>query len=59
VKRTPFLIKNLDACVGYEVSVRAVNEKDNNKNAVISETTTETAVNYPIQIIFLHLSCGY
>jgi hypothetical protein len=45
VERTPILIENLDACVGYEVSERAVNEKDNNKNAVISEMTTETAVN--------------
>jgi len=36
-----------------------MNEKDNSTNAATCKTTTETAVNYPIQIIFLHLICGY
>lgn len=50
-----FVIEDLITCVEYEVSVRAVNEKDNSTNAVTCKTTTETSVKYPVQIIFLHL----
>lgn len=50
-----FVMEDLDACVEYEASVRAVNEKDNSTNAVNCKTTRETAVNYPVQIIFSDL----
>jgi len=40
------VIKDLVACVEYEVSVRAVNEKNESKDAVTCKTTTETAGNY-------------
>jgi hypothetical protein len=47
-----FVIEDLDACVEYEVSVRAVNGKDNSTNAVTCKMTTATAVNYHVKIIF-------
>ena len=50
-----FIVEDLDACVEYEVLVRAVNEKDQSSNAVTDNTTTETAGNYQIQIILLCL----
>ena len=46
-------IGDLDACVEYEVSVRAVNEKNESTDAVTSKTTTETVGNYHTQIILL------
>ena len=49
------VIADLDACVGYEVSVRAVNEKNDTSNAATCNTTTETAGNYHAQIILLYL----
>jgi len=47
-----FVIEDLIACVGYEVSLRVVNEKGNSTNAATCKMTTETAVNYTIQTIF-------
>jgi len=46
-----FVIEDLIACVGYEVSIRAANGKDNSANAATFITTTETNVNSPIKII--------
>ena len=48
------VIEYLEACVEYEVSVRAVNEKNNGTNAVTCKMTTETDVNNHAQIILLH-----
>jgi hypothetical protein len=48
-------IGDLDACVEYEVSVRAVNEKNESTDAVTSKTTTETVGNSYAQIISLYL----
>jgi len=50
-----FVIEDLITCVECEVSVRAVNEKDNSTNAITCKMTTETSANYPIQISFLYL----
>jgi hypothetical protein len=50
-----FVTEVLDTCVEYEVSIRAVNEKDKSTNAVTGKTTTETAVNCPVQIIFFYI----
>ena len=50
-----FVIGDLDACVEYEVSVIAVNEKNESADAVTSKTTTETVGNYHTQIILLYL----
>jgi len=38
-----FVIEHLDACVEYEVSVRAVNEENESMDSVTCNTTTETA----------------
>jgi hypothetical protein len=51
----PVLIENLDACVEYEVSVRAENEENESKGAVTNNTTTETDGNCHEQIILLCL----
>jgi hypothetical protein len=40
-----FFIEDLDTCVQYEVSVRAVNGKGENGDGVIGKTATETAGN--------------
>jgi len=45
------VIGDLDACIEYEVSVVAVNEKNESTDAVTSKTTTETVGNYHKQII--------
>jgi hypothetical protein len=45
-----FVIEDLDACVEYEVSVSAVNEKNESSATVTNYTTTETAGNYHVQI---------
>ena len=50
-----FVIEELDACVDYNVSVRAENEKNESTDAVTGNTTTETAGNYHTQIILLYL----
>jgi hypothetical protein len=50
-----YVIENLDACVEYNVSVRAVNEENNSKDPVTDNTTTETVGNYHTQIILLYL----
>jgi protein tyrosine phosphatase len=39
--KNSLVIENLDACVKYEVSVRAENEKNESSNAVTSNTTTK------------------
>jgi len=49
------VIKNLDACVKYEVSVRAENGKNESSNAVTSNTTTKAAGKYHTLIILLYL----
>jgi len=54
-EKNSFVIKDLDACVKYEVSVRAVNEENESGDAVTGNTTTETAGNYHVQIILLYL----
>jgi hypothetical protein len=46
-----FVIEDLDACVEYEVSVRAVNEEDESTDAVNGNTITETVGSYHAQII--------
>ena len=46
-----FVIEDLDACVEYNVSVRAVNEKDQRSDDVTHKKTTEMAGNCQIQII--------
>ena len=45
------VIEYLEACVEYEVSVRAVNEKNQSTDAVTDKTRTETVGNYHTQII--------
>jgi hypothetical protein len=45
-----FVIEDLDACVEYEVSVSAVNEKNESNATVPNYITTETAGNYHVQI---------
>ena len=50
-----YVIQDLDACVEYEVSVRAVNEENESSDAVTDKTTTETVGNYHGQIILLYL----
>jgi len=50
-----FVVENLDACVEYEVSVRAVNEENESMDVVTGATKTETAGNYHTQIILLYL----
>jgi len=49
------VIEDLDACVEYEVSVRAMNEANESTDAVTGKTTTEIAGNYHAQIILLYL----
>ena len=44
-EQNSFVINDLDACVEYEVSVRAVNENNKSSDAVTDNTTTETAGN--------------
>jgi hypothetical protein len=46
-------IKGLDACVKYEVTVSAVNEKNESSDNLTSNTTTVTAGNYHAQIFSL------
>ena len=41
-----YVIRDLDACVEYEVSVRAMNEENNSSDAVTNNTTTEAVGNY-------------
>jgi len=41
-----YVIGDLDACVEYEVSVRAMNEENNSSDAVTNNTTTEAVGNY-------------
>jgi hypothetical protein len=43
-----FVIGNLDDCVEYEVSARAVNEKNESSSAVSGSTTTHTVGKYQI-----------
>jgi hypothetical protein len=50
-----FVIEGLDACIVYEVSVIAMNEKSESTDAVTGNTRTETAGNYHAQIILLYL----
>jgi hypothetical protein len=50
-----FVIEYLDACVDYNVSVTAKNEKNESTYAVTNNTTTETVGNYHAQIILLYL----
>ena len=50
-----FVIEDLDACVDYEVSVRAVNENNESADAVTNNTRTETVGNYQAQIMLLYL----
>ena len=52
-----FVIEDLDACVDYEVSVRAVNENNENRDAVTGNTRTRAVGNYQAQIMILYL-CG-
>jgi len=53
------VIENLDACVKYEVSVRAENEKNESSNDVTSNTTTKADGKYHTLIILLCLWYGY
>jgi len=53
-----FVIEDLIAYLGYEVSIRAVNEKDNSTNAATCKRTTETNVNSPIWIIIYIYDVG-
>ena len=48
-----FVIEDLDACVDYEVSVRAVNENNESADAVTNNTRTETLGNYQAQIMLI------
>jgi len=48
------LIEDLDACVEYEVSVRAMNEENESTDAVTGNTRTEIVGNYHAQIILLY-----
>jgi len=50
-----FVIKDLEACVKYEVSLRAENEINESMEAVTNNTITETVGNYHAQIILLYL----
>jgi len=50
-----YVIEDLDACVEYEVSVRAMNDEDEKTDAVTGKTGTETVGNYHAQIILLYL----
>jgi hypothetical protein len=50
-----YTIEDLDSCVQYAVSVRAVNADDAGAEAVILKATTETAGNYHTHIILLCL----
>ena len=50
-----FVIENLEACIEYEVSVRAMNEKDESTDAVTVNTKTETDGNYQTYIILFCL----
>jgi len=54
-----YVIEDLDACVEYEVSVRAVNENNESSDAVTDKTTTQTVGNYHEQIILLFLLYGW
>jgi hypothetical protein len=49
------VLEDLDACVGYEVTVRALNEKGGRVSALTGNTTTEADGKYQTQIIFLCL----
>ena len=49
------VIEDLFACVEYEVSVEAMNEKNESSDAVTGKNTTETVGNYHAQIILLYL----
>ena len=53
--KNTYVIEPLDACVLYEVSVRAENEKNESKDAVNLNTTTGIVGNYHAQIILLYL----
>ena len=48
------LIEDLDACVEYEVSVRAMNEGDESTGAVTGNMKTQSVGNYHTQIILLY-----
>jgi len=50
-----YVIEDLDACAEYEVSVRAVNEKNESTDAVTGKTRTETVGNYHAWIILFYL----
>ena len=50
-----YVIEGLDACVKYEVSVRAMNEDDESTDAETGNTRTETDGNYHTQIILSYL----
>jgi hypothetical protein len=50
-----FVIKDVIACVEYNVSVIAENENDESTDAVTRNITTETVGNYHVQIILLCL----
>ena len=50
-----YVIGDLDACVEYEVSVRAINEENNSAVAVTNNTKTGTVGNYHAWNILLYL----
>jgi hypothetical protein len=52
-----FVIEHLNACVGFEVSVRAANEKGVCSGAVCGNTTTETDGNCYNKIYYIYLVC--
>ena len=50
-----YVIGDLDDCVEYEVSVRAMNEENSSADAVTNKTATGTIGNYYAWIILLYL----
>jgi len=54
-EKDSFVVEDVDACVDYNVSVRAKNEKHEGTDAVTGNTKTETVGNYHTQIILLYL----
>jgi len=50
--KNSYVIEHLDACAEYEVSVRAVNERNESTDAVNRNTTTG---NYHAHVILLYL----
>jgi hypothetical protein len=58
IEEDSYVIRDLDACVEYKVSVSAMNEKNNSSVAVTGNTRTEAVGIYLAQIILLYLLCG-